>query len=160
MGEIVVRGMVVMKGYWKNPTATAETLRGGWLHTGDLGIMDKDGYLYLLDRKKDMIISGGENIYSREIEDVILRHPAVFEVAVIGIPDEKWGESVKAIVVLKQGQKVTEGDIINFCKDHLASYKKPKSVEFINAIPKSSLGKVLKKELRGKYWVGEARQVR
>jgi acyl-CoA synthetase (AMP-forming)/AMP-acid ligase II len=160
MGEIVVRGMVVMKGYWKNPIATSETLRGGWLHTGDLGIMDKDGYIYLLDRKKDMIISGGENIYSREIEDVILRHPAVFEVAVIGVPDEKWGESVKAIVLLKQGQKVTEGDIINFCKDHLASYKKPKSVEFINAIPKSSLGKVLKKELREKYWVGEARQVR
>jgi acyl-CoA synthetase (AMP-forming)/AMP-acid ligase II len=160
LGEIVVRGMVVMKGYWKNQTATAETIRGGWLHTGDLGIMDEDGYLYLLDRKKDMIISGGENVYSREIEDVILKHPAVFEVAVIGVPDEKWGESIKAIVVLKQGQKVTEDDIINFCKDHLASYKKPKSVEFINAIPKSSLGKVLKKELRGKYWVGEARQVR
>lgn len=160
MGEITVRGMVVMKGYWKNPAATAETLRGGWLHTGDLGIMDEDGYLYLLDRKKDMIISGGENIYSREIEDVILRHPAVFEVAVIGVPDEKWGESVKAIVALKPDQKATEDDIINFCKDHLASYKKPKSVEFIEAIPKNSYGKVLKKELRAKYWAGETRQVR
>jgi acyl-CoA synthetase (AMP-forming)/AMP-acid ligase II len=160
MGEIVVRGMVVMKGYWKNPSATAETLRGGWLHTGDLGIMDERGYVYILDRKKDMIISGGENIYSREIEDVILKHPAVFEVSVIGVPDERWGESVKAIVALKQGQKATEGEIINFCKDHLASYKKPKSVEFIDSIPKNPYGKVLKRELREKYWLGETRRVR
>ena len=160
MGEIVVRGEVVMKGYWKNPEATAETLRGGWLHTGDLGIMDERGYVYILDRAKDMIISGGENIYSREIEDVILKHPAVFEVAVIGVPDEKWGESIKAIVALKQGQKATEEAIINFCKEHLASYKKPKSVDFIDAIPKNPYGKVLKRELREKYWAGEARRVR
>jgi len=160
MGEIVVRGEVVMKGYWKDLEATAETLRGGWLHTGDLGIMDEKGYVYILDRAKDMIISGGENIYSREIEDVILKHPAVFEVAVIGVPDEKWGESIKAIVALKQGQKVAEEDIINFCKEHLASYKKPKSVEFIDAIPKNPYGKVLKRALREKYWAGEARRVR
>jgi len=160
MGEIVVRGEVVMKGYWRNPTATAETLRGGWLHTGDLGIMDEKGYVYILDRAKDMIISGGENIYSREIEDVILRHPAVHEVAVIGVPDEKWGESVKAFVALQEGQKTTEEEIINFCKDHLASYKKPKSVEFIQAIPKNPYGKVLKRELRERYWTGEARRVR
>jgi acyl-CoA synthetase (AMP-forming)/AMP-acid ligase II len=160
MGEIVVRGEVVMKGYWKNPTATAETLRGGWLHTGDLGIMDEKGYVYILDRVKDMIISGGENIYSREIEDVILKHPAVFEVTVIGVPDEKWGESVKAFVALKQGHKATEEEIINFCKDNLASFKKPKSVEFIEVIPKNPYGKVLKRELREKYWVSESRRVR
>jgi long-chain acyl-CoA synthetase len=161
MGEIVVRGEVVMKGYWKNPEATARTLRGGWLHTGDLGIMDEKGYVYLLDRAKDMIISGGENIYSREIEDVILRHTDVFEVAVIGVPDEKWGEAVKAIVVLKEGAKqVTENEIISFCKNHLASFKKPKSVEFAPAIPKNSYGKILKREIRDKYWKDEARRVR
>ncbi len=160
MGEIVVRGEVVMKGYWKNPEATAETLRGGWLHTGDLGIMDERGYVYILDRAKDMIISGGENIYSREIEDVILRHPAVFEVAVIGIPDEKWGESIKAFVALKEGQQAAEEEIINFCKDHMASYKKPKSVEFIDSIPKNPYGKVMKRELREKYWSGAARRIR
>jgi acyl-CoA synthetase (AMP-forming)/AMP-acid ligase II len=160
MGEIVVRGEVVMKGYWKNPQATADTLRGGWLHTGDLGIMDERGYVYILDRAKDMIISGGENIYSREIEDVILHHPAVHEVAVIGVPDETWGEAIKAIVALKEGQQATKEDIINFCKEHLASFKKPKSVEFIDAIPKNPYGKVLKRELREKYWAGEARRVR
>jgi acyl-CoA synthetase (AMP-forming)/AMP-acid ligase II len=160
MGEIVVRGEVVMKGYWRNPEASAETLRGGWLHTGDLGVVDEKGYVYILDRAKDMIISGGENIYSREIEDVILKHPAVFEVAVIGVPDEKWGEAIKAIVALKPGQKATGEEIINFCKDHMASYKKPKSVDFIEAIPKNPYGKVLKRELREKYWAGEARRVR
>jgi len=160
MGEIVVRGEVVMKGYWKNSKATAETLRSGWLHTGDLGVMDENGYVYILDRAKDMIISGGENIYSREIEDVILLHPAVHEVAVIGVPDETWGEAVKAIVSLKKGQNATEEEIIRFCKGHLASYKKPKSVEFIDEIPKNPYGKVLKKELREKYWEGEARRVR
>ncbi len=160
MGEIVVRGEVVMKGYWRNPQATADTLRGEWLHTGDLGIMDERGYVYILDRVKDMIISGGENIYSREIEDVILRHPAVHEVAVIGVPDETWGEAIKAIVALKEDQQATKEDIINFCKEHLASFKKPKSVEFIDAIPKNPYGKVLKRELREKYWAGEARRVR
>jgi acyl-CoA synthetase (AMP-forming)/AMP-acid ligase II len=160
MGEIVVRGEVVMKGYWRNPKATAETLRGGWLHTGDLGIMDEKGYVYILDRAKDMIISGGENIYSREIEDVILRHPAVLETAVIGVPDETWGEAIKAIVALREGKKATQEEIINFCKDHMASYKKPKSVEFVDAIPKNAYGKVLKRELREKYWAGESRRVR
>lgn len=160
MGEIVVRGEVVMKGYWRNPEATAETLRGGWLHTGDLGIMDEKGYVFILDRAKDMIISGGENIYSREIEDVIIKHPAVYEVAVIGVPDEKWGEAIKAIVSLRPGQKAAAEEIIDFCKQHLASYKKPKSVDFIEAIPKNSYGKILKRELREKYWAGEKRKVR
>jgi acyl-CoA synthetase (AMP-forming)/AMP-acid ligase II len=160
MGEIVVRGEAMMKGYWRNPKATAETLRGGWVHTGDLGIMDERGYVYILDRAKDMIISGGENIYSREIEDIIIRHSAVHEVAVIGVPDETWGEAIKAIIALKPGQKATQEEIINFCKDYLGSYKKPKSVEFIDEIPKNPYGKVLKKELREKYWAGEARRVR
>jgi acyl-CoA synthetase (AMP-forming)/AMP-acid ligase II len=160
MGEIVVRGEVVMKGYWRNPQATSEILRGGWLHTGDLGVMDERSYVYLLDRAKDMIISGGENIYSREIEDVILRHSAVHEVAVVGVPDETWGEAIKAIVALKEGQKATQEEIIEFCKAHLASYKKPKSVEFIDEIPKNPYGKVLKRELREKYWVGETRRVK
>ena len=160
MGEIVARGEVVMKGYWRNSEATAETLRGGWLHTGDLGVMDDRGYIYILDRAKDMIISGGENIYSREIEEVIIKHPAVHEVAVIGVPDEKWGEAIKAFVSLREGQKATEEEIINFCKGSIASYKKPKSVEFINAIPKNPYGKVLKRELREKFWKGEARRVR
>jgi len=160
MGEIVVRGEVVMKGYWKNPHATKDTLRGGWLHTGDLGMMDEKGYIFILDRAKDMIISGGENIYSREIEDVILRHPAVHEVAVIGIPDENWGEAVKALIVVKPGQEITEEEIINFCKQNISSYKKPKSVDFIDEIPKNPYGKILKRELREKYWAGEARRVR
>ena len=160
MGEIVARGDVVMKGYWKNPQATAETLRGGWLHTGDLGIMDGKGYIYILDRAKDMIISGGENIYSREIEDVIIQHPAVLEVAVIGVPDERWGEAVKAFVSLREGKKATEEDIIDFCKGQLASFKKPKSVEFLEAIPKNAYGKILKRELREEYWKGESRAVR
>jgi len=160
MGEIVSRGEVVMKGYWRNPKATAETLRGGWLHTGDLGIMDEKGYVYILDRAKDMIISGGENIYSREIEDVILRHPAVLETAVIGVPDETWGEAIKAFVALREGKEATQEEIINFCKDHMAGYKKPKSVEFVDAIPKNAYGKVLKRELREKYWAGESRRVR
>jgi len=158
IGEVVCRGEVVMKGYWKNPEATKETLRGGWLHTGDLGRMDGRGYIYLLDRSKDMLISGGENIYCREVEEVILRHPAVHEVAVIGVPDEAWGESVKAIVALKPGMKAAEGEIIDFCKQNLASFKKPRSVEFIDELPKSSTGKVLKRELREKYWQGQEKK--
>ena len=159
MGEIVVRGDLVMKGYWRKPEATADTLRGGWLHTGDIGCLDSDGYLYITDRKKDMIISGGSNIYPREIEEVICRHPAVFEVAVIGIPDEKWGETVKALVVPREGMRATEAEIIEHCKRHMASYKKPQSVEFLPALPKNAYGKVLKRELRDRYWAGRQRKV-
>jgi acyl-CoA synthetase (AMP-forming)/AMP-acid ligase II len=159
MGEVVVRSDVVMKGYWHDPAATAETLRHGWLHSGDLGYMDRDGYLYLMDRSKDMIISGGENIYPREIEETLIQHPAVREVAVIGVPDEKWGESVKAVVSLVPGQTVTEEELINFCKARLASYKKPKSVDFIEQIPKNNYGKVMKRELRERYWKGKKRQI-
>lgn len=159
MGEIVCRGEVVMKGYWQNPEATAETLRGGWLHTGDLGVVDEAGYLSIMDRKKDMIISGGANIYPREIEEVLLRHPAVYEVAVIGVHDPEWGEAVKAVVVLRQGMQATAEELIQLCKENLASYKKPRSVEFVAALPKSGYGKILKRELRDQYWRGHERKV-
>lgn len=159
MGEIACRGEEVMKGYWEKPEATAESLKGGWLHTGDLGLVEQDGYLYIMDRAKDMIISGGENIYSREVEDVILEYPAVHEVAVIGVPDDYWGEAVKAVVVLKGGIKATDAEIIDFCKNNMSSYKKPKTIEFIDSLPKNSYGKVLKTELREKYWKDRDRKV-
>ena len=159
VGEIVTRSDVVMKGYWRNPEATAKTLRNGWLHTGDVGRMDENGYVFLMDRSKDMIISGGENIYPREIEEVIARHPAVREVVVIGVPDPQWGEAVKAVVALKEGSSVTAGELIAFCKDHIASYKKPKSVDFVDELPKSNFGKLLKRELRAKYWQGANRKI-
>jgi acyl-CoA synthetase (AMP-forming)/AMP-acid ligase II len=159
MGEIVARGDLVMKGYWADPEATAATLRNGWLHTGDIGFMDDDGYVFITDRKKDMIISGGSNIYPREVEEVICRHPAVFEVAVIGVPDVKWGETVKAVVVPRPDARLTEADIVDHCRQHLASYKKPQSVEFIDALPKNAYGKILKRELRQRYWQGRTRTV-
>jgi len=158
-GEIVTRSDLVMKGYWRNPEATAETLRGGWLHTGDMGYMDEEGYLFIMDRSKDMIISGGENIYPREIEEVLIRHPAVREVAVIGIPDPKWGEAIKAVVSLKPGKAAAEEELIAFCKDHIASYKKPKSVDFVQDLPKNNYGKIVKRELRAKYWQEKDRKV-
>ena len=159
MGEIVVRSDVVMKGYWNSPEATAETLRGGWLHTGDLGYVDSGGYLFITDRKKDMIISGGANIYPREVEEVIAQHPSVSEVAVIGVPDALWGESVKALVVAREDARTDEEGIIEYCRERLASYKKPKSVEFLSSLPKNAYGKVLKRDLREQYWIGEGRRV-
>jgi acyl-CoA synthetase (AMP-forming)/AMP-acid ligase II len=159
MGEIVVRGDIVMKGYWNKPEATAETLRGGWLHTGDIGYMDEDGYLFITDRKKDMIISGGSNVYPREIEEVICTHPGVYEVAVIGVPDARWGEATKAMVVARPGASLTEAEIVEHCRRHLASYKKPQSVEFLPALPKNAYGKVLKRELRDRFWVARDRKV-
>ena len=158
-GEIVVRSDLVMKGYWNRPETNAETLRGGWFHTGDVGYLDPDGYLYTTDRMKDMIISGGANIYPREVEEVIAHHPAVAEVAVIGVPDEKWGEAVKALVVLREGAHVSGDEIIAYCKDNLASYKKPQSVELLSSLPKNAYGKVLKRELREPHWVGRERKV-
>ena len=158
-GEIVTRSDLVMKGYWRNPEATAETLRNGWLHTGDMGCFDAQGYLFIMDRSKDMIISGGENIYPREIEEVVIQHPAVREVAVIGVPDPEWGEAVKAVVALNDGQSTTEQELINFCKDHIASFKKPKSVDFIDEIPKNNYGKIVKRELRDKYGKGKGKSV-
>ncbi len=153
-GEICVRGDIVMQGYWNNPEATAETMRGGWLHTGDIGMLDETGYLFLLDRAKDMIISGGNNVYPREVEEVIVQHPAVNTVVVFGIPHEYWGEAVHALVVLEPGASVTANDIIDHCGRNLAGYKKPKSVEFTDALPVSGYGKVMRREIREKYWVG------
>jgi fatty-acyl-CoA synthase len=151
VGELIQKGPTVMKGYWNNPKATAETVKEGWLHTGDLAKVDKEGFVYIVDRKKDMIISGEENIYPAEIEQVLYSHPKIQEAAVIGVPDEKWGESVKAVVVCKPGEKLTEEEVIAFAKQHLASYKKPKQVVFIDQLPRNASMKVLKKELRQKY---------
>jgi acyl-CoA synthetase (AMP-forming)/AMP-acid ligase II len=159
LGEIVCRSDIVMKGYWKNPAATEKTLSNGWLHTGDIGYMDENGYLFIMDRAKDMIISGGENIYSREIEETIIKHPAVRECAVIGVPDPKWGEAIKAIVSLVPGATTTEQELISFCGDNIASYKKPKSIDIIDELPKSNYGKILKRELRGKYWEGRGSNI-
>jgi acyl-CoA synthetase (AMP-forming)/AMP-acid ligase II len=148
-GEVIVRGKKVMKGYWKNSEATEGALRGGWLHTGDLVRIDEEGYLYLAGRKKDMIIRGGENIYPLEVEEVLHSHPKVLESAVIGVSDDYWGEIVKAVVVLKPGQYATQEEIIEFCRERIASYKKPSVVEFVKDLPKNAMGKVLKTVLRG-----------
>jgi fatty-acyl-CoA synthase len=160
VGEIATRSGSNMAGYWNLPEATARTLgTDGWLRTGDAGYMDKDGYLYIHDRIKDMIISGGENIYPAEVESAICDHPDVAEVAVIGIPDDKWGEAVKAIVVMKQGKIATASDIINFTRERIAGFKTPKSVEFIEALPRNPSGKILRRHLRDPYWEGKDRQV-
>jgi long-chain acyl-CoA synthetase len=159
VGEIVARSERIMQGYWRAPEETAQTIRDGWLHTGDVARMDEDGYVYLVDRKKDMIISGGENIYSREVEDVLYMHPAVREAAVVGVPDEKWGESVKAVIVLEEGATVSEQEIIDFCKANMASYKKPCSVEFWSDLPKTGSGKIKKVDIRELYWEGHEKRI-
>jgi long-chain acyl-CoA synthetase len=159
IGEICLRGPAVMKGYWRQPEATAETLRNGWLHTGDLGRMDEQGFVYILDRSKDMYISGGLNVYPREVEEVLLRHPAITEVAVVGVPDDRWGEVGKALVVTRDGSSVSPEEVVELAGQHLASYKKPKSVDFLDALPKTPYGKVDKLALRAPYWAGRARRV-
>ncbi len=151
VGEIVVRLNAPMEGYWRRPEDTSETLRDGWFYTGDIGMMDEEGYLYIVDRKKDMVISGARNIYPREVEEVLHSHPSVLEAAVIGVPDEYWGESVKAILVLRPGKEASEEEIIAFCKENLASYKKPRFVEFVSSLPKNPGGKIDKKELKRLY---------
>ena len=152
IGEIVARGPQLMRGYWNLPDATADALRGGWMHTGDAGILDDEGYLFIRDRIKDMIVSGGENVYPREVEEVLYQHPAVAEAAVIGVPDERWGEAVKAIVVVKREHTVSGEEILGFSRDRLAGYKQPRSVDFIDELPRNAAGKVLKKNLRETYW--------
>ncbi|MBW2093584.1 MAG: long-chain-fatty-acid--CoA ligase [Deltaproteobacteria bacterium] len=151
VGEIVVRGESVTPGYWHLPEETEKGIRNGWLYTGDLAVVDSEGYVNIVDRKKDMIVTGGENVYSTEVENVLYSHPAVLEAAVIGIPDEKWGEAVHACVVLKDGMDVSEKDLIDFCKKDLARYKAPKSVEFLPALPRTGSGKIYKKGLSDKY---------
>jgi fatty-acyl-CoA synthase len=153
-GEIIVRGDGVMEGYWRQPDASAEALRGGWFHTGDMATLNEDGYLLIVDRKKDIIVSGGENISSLELERAILAHPAVLEAAVIPVPDDKWGEVPKALVVLKPDTAATESELIEFCRSRLAHYKCPRSFEFVDSLPKTATGKILKKHLRKEYWQG------
>lgn len=151
VGEVIGRSEAMMKGYWQMPEETEKKLKNGWLHTGDLGRMDEDGYVYIVERKNDMIISGGVNIYPREIEEVLYKHPAVSEASVIGFPDEHWGEVARAVLVLKEGAHTTEAEIKEFCGQHLAGYKKPKMVDFWRELPKSPQGKILKKEIRKHY---------
>jgi long-chain acyl-CoA synthetase len=151
VGEIIARSEAMMIGYWEMPEETGKKLKNGWLHTGDLGKVDEDGYVYIVERKNDLIISGGVNIYPREVEEVLYRHPAVSEVSVIGLPDEHWGEIVHAVIVPKAGVQVTAADIIAFCGENLAAFKKPKGVDFWKELPKSPQGKILKKEIRKEY---------
>ncbi|MGA8144220.1 MAG: long-chain-fatty-acid--CoA ligase [Candidatus Acidiferrales bacterium] len=154
IGEIVARTDGVMKGYWGDPEATREALRGGWFHTGDMATINEEGYILIVDRKKDIIVSGGENISSLEIEKAMLAHPAIYELAVVPVPDEKWGEVPKALVVLKPGSSASETELLDFCRTRVAHYKAPRSVEFFESLPKTGTGKILKKELRKKYWHG------
>ena len=158
-GEIVVRADNVMAGYWKLPEETERLMRGGWFHTGDMAVVDEEGYYLIVDRKKDIIISGGENISSIEVEKAIFSNPAVFECAVIAVPDEKWGEVPKALVVLKPGHEMSEEEMIAYCKTQLPGFKVPKSVTFMEALPKGGTGKILKKELREEYWKGFEKRV-
>jgi long-chain acyl-CoA synthetase len=151
IGEIIAQSDSLMVEYWKRPDETREVLVEGWLHTGDLGYYDEKGFIYIVDRKKDMIVSGGENVYSREVEDVLYLHPAIAEAAVVGVPDPVWVERVHAVIALEQGADVKKDDVIAFCKEHLASYKAPKSLEFVDSLPKNPQGKILKKEIRAKY---------
>jgi len=152
VGEIIAQSDSIMVEYWHRPEETREVIIDGWLHTSDLGYYDEKGFIYIVDRKKDMIVTGGENVYSREVEDILYMHPAIAEVAVIGIPDPEWVERVHAVVALKVDATATENQIIAFCKEHVASYKAPKSVEFLESLPKNPQGKILKKEIRSKYW--------
>ena len=159
VGEIIIRSKQVMKGYWNMPEETAKSIRNGWFYTGDAGYTDKAGYVYIHDRVKDMIVSGGENIYPAEVENAMMKHPAVADVAVIGIPDDRWGEVPMAIVVRKPGVEVTEEDIVAFGRTQLAGFKTPKKVAWADALPRNPSGKILKKDLRAPYWVGRTRQV-
>jgi acyl-CoA synthetase (AMP-forming)/AMP-acid ligase II len=159
VGEITVRGPLVMQGYWGQPEQTAQALRGGWMHTGDGGRMDADGFIFVVDRLKDMIVSGGENIYSAEVENAITRLPQVSMAAVVGVPDDQWGERVHAVVVLRPGEVLTAEALVAHCRTLIAGYKCPRSVEFRDALPLSAAGKVLKVELRAPFWAGRSRNV-
>jgi long-chain acyl-CoA synthetase len=159
VGEICVRGPMVMQGYWQQPELTETTLRGGWMHTGDAGYIGERGFLFLVDRIKDMIVTGGENVYSAEVENVLYEHPAVAECAVIGVPSAEWGEAVHAVVTPKSGANVTTADLAEHCRSRIASYKCPKSFEIHADLPKSGAGKILKAELRKPFWDGESRSI-
>ena len=159
LGEIKIQSKHMMIEYWKKPEDTKSTIVKGWLHTGDIGYYDEEGYIYIVDRKKDIIKTGGENVYAREVEDILIGHPDVLEAVVIGIPDSYWVEKVHASVVLKKGAELGEQELIEFCKQRLARFKAPKSVEFVDALAKNPAGKILKREMREKYWTGMTRRV-
>ncbi len=159
VGEVVIRHAIVMKGYWNRPDATREAIRDGWFHTGDAGYLDAEGYLYIHDRVKDMVVSGGENVYPAEVENALFGHPAIADVAVIGVPDERWGEAVKAVVVLKPGASASAEELIAFARERIAGFKVPKSVDFVAALPRNPSGKILRRELREPFWRGRSRNV-
>lgn len=159
VGEIIMRGASIMKGYWNKPDATAEAVKDGWFYTGDAGFLDAEGYVFIYDRVKDMIVSGGENVYPAEVENALFAHPDIADVAVIGVPDEKWGEAVKACVVMAEGKRLAEDEIIAFARERIAGYKLPKSVDFVTALPRNPSGKILRRELREPYWEGHTRRV-
>jgi long-chain acyl-CoA synthetase len=160
VGEIWIRSPQNMLGYWKLPEETAKSITpDGWFKTGDAGYLDADGYLYIHDRVKDMIVSGGENVYPAEVENVLAKHPDVADVAVVGVPDERWGEAVKAVVVRAADSDVTDVELIAFAREHLGGYKLPKSVDFADALPRNPSGKLLKREIRSPYWKGSDRQI-
>ena len=159
LGEIVVKSTTNMLGYWRLPEQTAETVRDGWLHTGDIGYRDEEGYYFLKDRKKDVVVSGGENIYPNEVERVLLLHDAINDVAVIGVPDEKYGESVLAFCVMKPGQVLDKTSLIAYCRDHLAGYKIPRQYKVVDELPRNPSGKVLKTHLREPYWQHAGRRI-
>jgi acyl-CoA synthetase (AMP-forming)/AMP-acid ligase II len=159
VGEIIAKGESVTRGYWKLPDETQKAIRDGWLYTGDMAVIDREGYINIVDRKKDVILTGGENVYSTEVEHVLYKYPAVLEAAVVGVPDEKWGEAVKAVVVLKEGREAAEQEIIDFCKAELARYKSPKSIDFVDSLPRTGSGKIHKKGIRDRYWEGYDKKV-
>jgi long-chain acyl-CoA synthetase len=159
IGEILYQGESLMAGYWQREKETAHAIRDGWLHSGDAGFLDEEGFIFLKDRVKDMIVSGGENVYPAEIEAVLMGHPEVLECAVIGVPDTKWGETVKAVVVRRTGTNLSETVLIEWSRDKLAGFKRPRSVDFMETLPRNASGKLLKRTLREPYWAGYARRV-
>ena len=159
IGEVVYRGAGMMQGYWRRSDETAAAVHDGWFHTGDAGSLDADGFLYIRDRIKDMIVSGGENIYPAELESVLMGHPAVADVAVIGVPDDRWGETVKALVVRRAGAELTQEELVDWSRDRLAGFKRPRSVDFVETIPRNPSGKILKRQLREEYWADRTRRV-
>jgi acyl-CoA synthetase (AMP-forming)/AMP-acid ligase II len=159
IGEIVARGPQLMRGYWRRPAATADVLRDGWLYTGDIGFLDADGFLYIQDRLKDVVVTGGLKVYPQMVEQVLAGHPSVAEVAVIGVPDERWGESVWAVVVSRSGTVATEAELIRFCRARLGGFQCPRGVTFVEALPRTATGKILKRSIREAYWSGQERQV-
>ena len=159
VGEILIKGTSLMKGYWNKPEVTKDSIREGWFASGDAGYFDAEGYLYIHDRVKDMIVSGGENVYPAEVENALFGHPAVADAAVIGVPDDRWGEAVKACVVLKPGETADAADIIAFAKTRIAGFKVPKTIDFVEALPRNPSGKILRRELRAPYWEGRGRMI-